>query len=323
MTLPRISVVIPTHNRPDRLPQTLAGLARQTIPVEDYEIVVVDDASSPPVILPLAPPQPRQRLVRLDGAERSAARNAGAAAASGELLVFLDDDILVPDHYLAVLEEAHRKWPDALLVGDIRLPPAATPFARFRQRMENSGIPGQSGVTSTPNFCAAGNMAIGREQFVAVGGFDSGLVSGEDQDLGLRHSAAGGCIAFVSEASVVHHDKALDAPSYFRRAEWGSEALIPFCTRYPDLAANRERYRINGPFSWKQDGLIGGLRKAAKGVAAWHPVTWGLLAAGAALERIIPLRPLLDRYYRTALGVHIFRGFRRGLKRFGQGQRAR
>src|SRR5262249_14240230 len=91
---PRCSVVIPTHNRHAKLAETLAGIARQTLPAQEYEIIVVDDGSAPPVVLPNGEGRPECRLVRLEGSERSAARNAGGAIACGHLLVFIDDDIL-------------------------------------------------------------------------------------------------------------------------------------------------------------------------------------------------------------------------------------
>src|SRR5215467_2719982 len=96
-----ISVIIPTHNRPSELVRTLECLKRQTIPAEEYEIIVVDDGSQPPVQLTLVTGPPKCSIVRLEGVERSAARNAGAAAASGQILVFIDDDISVDSSFLS------------------------------------------------------------------------------------------------------------------------------------------------------------------------------------------------------------------------------
>src|ERR1700722_2483844 len=113
MSHPDVSVVIPSHNRADRLPQTLAALAKQGLPKAAYEIVVVDDGSTPPVVLPATKSGPRPLLVRTEGVERSAARNAGADASRGRLLVFLDDDIHVGPDFLAKYLTAHAEWPDA------------------------------------------------------------------------------------------------------------------------------------------------------------------------------------------------------------------
>src|SRR5213596_1988213 len=90
---PKISVIVPTHNRPERLEPTLRGLSRQDgFEAKDYELILVDDGSVPPATVDgLA--GPKARVVRLEGEGPSAARNKGASAARGTLLVFVDDDM--------------------------------------------------------------------------------------------------------------------------------------------------------------------------------------------------------------------------------------
>ncbi|MEP7273158.1 MAG: glycosyltransferase [Acidobacteriota bacterium] len=297
MKEPLVSVVIPTHNRPATLVETLGHLEKQTLNRAYYEIIVVDDGSSPPVTV--APPV---RLVRLEGEERSAARNAGAKAARGELLVFIDDDITVDRDFLKSHLEAHREWPDALLVGAIRLPgeASATPFGRFRQKLEDNGIPVARGITAMPNLCTAANMAMTRARFAELGGFDPRIASGEDQDLALRHTTSGGRIAFIPAATVIHRDNAMDVRSYCRRAEWGSRMMLPFCRRYPHFVDNITRRRVNGSFN------------LLKSLLSIEPVRGLLFAMAGTLERTAPDSAVLDRLYRGLLGVHIYRGYRDG-----------
>src|SRR5262245_56955329 len=92
---PRLSVIIATRNRPELLAATLERLCAQSVPADEYEVVVVDDGSSPPLALPDAVGAAAIHLVRTVGVERSAARNAGVAAARGEWILFLDDDMAV------------------------------------------------------------------------------------------------------------------------------------------------------------------------------------------------------------------------------------
>jgi len=317
MSGPRVSVIIPTHNRPEKLEETLAHLTRQSLDASDYEIIVVDDGSTPPVTLPA-----NFRLIRLDGGERSAARNKGAAAARGELLVFVDDDITVGNNFLAAHLEAHREWPRALLVGAIRLPESAllTPFGRFRQHLEDSDIPKRRGPTGMRNFCAAANTAISRARFDELGGFDPGIASAEDQDLALRHTASGELIVFVPEARVIHRDSSLDLGSYCRRAEWGAEMMIPFCRRYPDLPDNVVRERINGPVRWGAEPIGLSVRKTAKTAFAAAPLRLVLMGTAIILERLAPASALLERIYRLILGIHLQRGYRRGQETEAVGQ---
>jgi glycosyltransferase involved in cell wall biosynthesis len=310
LSTPRISVIIPTRDRPLKIAETLESFREQTI--EDYEVLVVDDGSEPPIVFDHAR-HPRCILIRHPGAGRSAARNAGAAAATAPVLVFLDDDISVEPDFLERHLLARQKWIDSITVGAIRLPRVAlqTPFGRFRQRLEDHDVPHASGPADKPNFCAAGNMSISRERFLELGGFDVSMASSEDQDLGLRHSARGGIIVFAAEAAGIHRDGALDVRSYCRRTEWGFENMVPFCVRHPELPENRERDRVNGAMRWGQEPLGISLHKLAKRFLASRPAVEALFAMTFVLERI-PAGPMLERAYTLLLGVHIARGYRRG-----------
>jgi glycosyltransferase involved in cell wall biosynthesis len=322
MSFPRVSIIIPTHNRHEQLGKTLAGLRCQDLSPENYEIIVVDDGSCPPVTLPDERNGVFHKLVRLPGVERSAARNAGAEVATENILVFLDDDISVAPTFLKSHLRGHEVWPGALITGGIQLPEAVmqSPFARFRQQLENSNLPPSEGVVPNDNFCAAGNMSIRREDFFAVGGFDVSLSSSEDQDLALRYTARGGTLVFLPEAAGLHFDRALDIRGYCRRMEWGYEQMVPFCRRYPDRSDNIERQRVNGPLDWKADGVRGALRKMLKKVLGLSPFTAAMFGLCSVVEKLAPRSRLLDRLYRLALGVHIFRGFRKGLRRYADSE---
>jgi GT2 family glycosyltransferase len=317
---PSLTVVVPTHDRPDALSETLAAVSRQSMSAAEYEVVVVDDGSSPPVRLPPRGPElPGLSLLRLEGVERSAARNAGAGAARGELLVFLDDDMSVGPDFLAAHAQAQREWPGALAVGAVFLPAEvqATPFGRFRAALERDGIPQARGPTPKPNFCTAQNMSISSARFRDLGGFSTQMSSSEDQDLALRHSASGGRIVFLPEALAIHRDASIDLRSYCRRTEWGMEHMLPFIRRHADWPDNREREAVNGPVRWAQEPLRRSLAKTAKAILGRGPLRGALFRAAWALESAAPDSPILDRVYRLLLGVHLLRGYRRGLRRYG------
>lgn len=96
-TQPRVSVILPTHNRPDLLREALTSLHGQTFP--DWEAVIVDDASSPAV--EFSPKDVRIRIFRHDTAQGgAAAKNTGIQSARGEILAFLDDDDCYAPRYL-------------------------------------------------------------------------------------------------------------------------------------------------------------------------------------------------------------------------------
>ena len=108
---PAVSVVIPCFDAPGALALTMAGLERQDWPRDRLEVVIVDDGSEPPLELP-EETSLALRLVRRQGRDFSlaAARNAGARAAAGAVLVFLDADMIAE----AGLVTAHAGWQRAL-----------------------------------------------------------------------------------------------------------------------------------------------------------------------------------------------------------------
>lgn len=102
-----LSVVIPTHNpHRGRLDRTLGGLRAQTLATADWELLVVDNASVPALEGSALTAGPSNlRLVREPQLGLTAARRCGLRAASGEFVVFVDDDnVLAPDYLERVLE---------------------------------------------------------------------------------------------------------------------------------------------------------------------------------------------------------------------------
>lgn len=96
-TPPRVSVVLPTHNRPALLCEALDSVRDQTW--SDWEVLIVDDASTPAVAPDLA--DARIRILRHDTAQGgAAAKNTGIQNARGDILAFLDDDDCYAPRYL-------------------------------------------------------------------------------------------------------------------------------------------------------------------------------------------------------------------------------
>ena len=105
--MPRVSVILPTHNRPELLAEALASLREQTL--TDWEAVIVDDASTPPVSLN----NPRLRIIRHDLSRGgAAAKSMGIRHAFGEVLAFLDDDDLYAPQYLERALEVLDRHPE-------------------------------------------------------------------------------------------------------------------------------------------------------------------------------------------------------------------
>ena len=103
----RVTVILPCYMGQQELALTFAGLSRQTYPHHLIEVIVVDDGSDPPIKLPSQLPFETSVVVQeRDGFGLARARNLGAKNAKGEILIFLDCD-MIPESQLV---EAHSRW---------------------------------------------------------------------------------------------------------------------------------------------------------------------------------------------------------------------
>ncbi len=198
-----ISVIIPTHNGASTLAACLESLRASSL--APYEIIVVDDASSDQSAEIARRLQ--CRVLRIDenmGAAR--AKNRGAAAASGEILFFTDDDVIVGPEMLAQiaedLKEPHVAGVVGLLDREIPFSDFASHFKNLWMRFTYARLPRERiGVFYTSV------AAIRREIFLALGGFDEhyrGASIAEDTEFGQRALRAGYSIMLDPLVAVKH-----------------------------------------------------------------------------------------------------------------------
>lgn len=236
-----VSVVIPCLDAPGPLVRTLAALEGQAWPRDLLEIVIVDDGSDPPLARPDAMPFP-VRLVRREerGFSLAAARNAGARAASGDILVFLDADLAAEAGLLAAHARWHHAVGDALTLGfrtcvsfdgispqAIRERPgsvgellAGRPFdPPWQERL--MALTADLTVWREDLFRAAGgsNMGIGRTLFEETGGFDESFTryGGEDTEFAWRVQVRGGLLVPVRKALAWHQGRWAEGRAAKRR----------------------------------------------------------------------------------------------------------
>lgn len=108
-----ISVAVPTHNRPQLLREALLSIAAQTHP--QWEVVVVDDGSTPPVLESTLRELLGEHFVLVRHAQAqgiAAAKNAGVAAAHGDVVLHLDDDDLLTPTALEKINSVYELYPD-------------------------------------------------------------------------------------------------------------------------------------------------------------------------------------------------------------------
>ncbi len=221
-----VTVVVPYYEAPKALALTLAGLERQTYPLDLFEVIVVDDGSDPPLdvaALELRAPDaagPSRLSLRVVHQEDlgfglARARNNGARAAQADVLVFLDCDMVPEADWLAAHARWHHAASDLLTLG-------------FRRHVEVDGI-GAPDVRDRPGTLAdlfsgrpiqhpewierrmevtddlasdaddvfrvvtGGNFAVSKKLFESAGSFDESFTQwgSEDIELGWRAYALG------------------------------------------------------------------------------------------------------------------------------------
>ena len=216
MTVPRVSVVIPTYQRRDSLLRALAALAAQSLPPEEFEVVVVVDGSSDgtrEAAQALAPPY-ALRVLWQSNRGRASACNAGVAAATGELIVILDDDMVPIPDFLAAHVRAHASGDARAVIGaaPVTITPGLPAPARYVGEKFNRHLEhlARAGGPVTLRDFYGGNLSVRREVLRRVNGFDEGftIYGNEDLELSIRLSAAGVRLVYDPTAiAIQHYDK--------------------------------------------------------------------------------------------------------------------
>ncbi|MCW2581235.1 MAG: hypothetical protein JWQ53_25, partial [Klenkia sp.] len=300
---PTVSVVVPYYRAQAELDLVLAGLAGQTHPASRLQVVVADDGSPEPPRVPAG-----VTVVRQDdrGFRAAAARNLGARAADGDVLLFLDGDTVPEPGYVAELAALPALLPDALVTGR-RRHADLTGWTPERLHAWFTGGPAPEELTEPAWLRQAGSllhaddrsyrfvisavMGLGRDLFSEVGGFDEtfGGYGGEDWELAHRLLTAGAVLAHRERAVAWH-----DGP------DWGLRGDDPVAARREKNAETRSLARLLPD-------------PAARGVGGWWPYpdvvvrmapgadddatvlgVRSLLAAGLDLQVWTPAAELLD-----------------------------
>src|SRR5688572_15497602 len=208
---PTLSVVVPTHKRPERLGRLLAELERIGQKGAPFEVVVGVDGPNDETHAMLAALRTTYPLHVVTSARRgaSAARNAAIAAASGDVLLFLDDDVMPDQGLLERHLAVHRSDPLAAVIGRMAAPPdRALPVwldweAKLLDRRYSRLVEGRVALSWRDFFTA--NASVRREHAIAVGGFDERFLRVQDVEFAHRLAIHGLRFHFLSDA-VIHHD---------------------------------------------------------------------------------------------------------------------
>ena len=232
----RLSLIIPTHNRSERLIAALESVIRQDLPAADWECVVVSNNSTDDTVARFGDfaaryPGLNLRLVTEDGPGVSYARNRGIAETSAPLLVFIDDDERINPGFLRAYADFFDAHPDAVVAGGRIIAEYVTGRPAWLSKYTEMPIanPMDFGPDVRPfpagRVPGGGNMAFRRSAALRYGGFDPSLgrvgrmlIGGEENDFFERLMRGGETCWYVPGAVMWHiipPEKLTE--SYFRR----------------------------------------------------------------------------------------------------------
>lgn len=317
------SIIIPTYNRSASLQRTLESLACQDADQWSFEVIVVDDGSTDETSNICQQPYPFYlRYLRQENQGSAKARNAGAELAVGNILIFLDDDMIAEPGYLSGLLEEHRMYPHIVAMGIERpclIEPASIYTHIVVAERERHVLTRQQGAFVNFTACVTNNLSVEREDFFMVGAMQDTAGDGPtwwgDVDFGYRAFKKGMQFRRSGRAVCRHCDYSIaDFATSLVRAEKASYLVHHLICKYPDISCYLPMFHDKLPIDWRADGPMMITRKIARKMASTSPVVAGMEAVVRQLEQFYPEPAILRPLYRWITGACIYRGYRRGLK---------
>jgi glycosyltransferase involved in cell wall biosynthesis len=231
------------------------ALFRQTCPAEKFEIIIVNDGSKDDtkdaVGKLMADAPAKIHYYEQSNRGPAAARNVGVRRASGEIVLFIGDDIIARANLLQEHINWHIRFPEehTAILGYVTWPPemTVTPFMRW---LENGGpqfayneIKSES--VDNYRFFWGCNISLKRKFMLNEGLFDEGFpyAAYEDIELGYRLALAGLEIKYNKKAAAYHWHPGINVRNYKKRMEVVGESEVIFSNKYPHLVLSYQEYR--------------------------------------------------------------------------------
>ncbi len=291
----KVSIIVPTHGRRDLSERTLRSLTGQS-DAPPFEVVVIDDGADPGLTdhvralgLDL-----EVRVVHLpENRGRSVARNTGIEAGSGDVVLFLDGDMVVESGFVAGHARLHEGG-DTVVLGDIRTAPEVGCSA-FVDYIDSRGVKKvRPGEEIPARYFMTGNSSVARPLLGRAGGFDEEFdeYGGEDTEMGYRLADHGARFRYARDAVSWHLDLNTVPRMAERLCRYG-ERMLPILVRKVPRAAGELGLPLVEPIG-SGDRLGMRLRKVAARVL-FRPLFWRPAArVGQALPSGFRIDTLFD-----------------------------
>jgi len=226
----KISVIMPAFNEEKHIEKTLRALSAQTLPIDAFEVVLVDNGSTDGT-MDIA----RQffstlslRIVTKTGGTIGSVRNHGARLANGEVLVFLDSDCVPPSTWLS--DALGVKQDKAIWGAHYGVPEDGTWISKLWGRYQAIQ---QKGDVS---FIPTASLFIAAADFESIGEFNERLETSEDVELSQRARAYGLRVMAFPQLAVAHYGAPATLQQFYRQNRWhGKHVLRVFIDNLPKM----------------------------------------------------------------------------------------
>ncbi len=260
----RITVIIPTFNRPEKLKMGLTALERQTD--HDFSVLIVNDGSLPENLekyLQLVSNTTLScKLISQENKGIAGATNTGINAAPNGLIILTDDDIIPSPTFIEQHRKHHATIPDSILTGKalFDLSYAKTDVQRYKNFMDEEWIrilfPEKKSLNrlTVENFTlTAANMSFEKKLVDIIGGFREDLKDCQDFEFGLR-AFKNGIPIYYDLNLMVHHNDSITLKYYANRQQSYARFKKKALDSYPEYSSIMNRRAMEN-YSTKKNKL--------------------------------------------------------------------
>ena len=208
-----ISAIIPVRNKARFVERCIGSVITASHHRADCEVIVVENGSTDGTALQVdALFASQARVIHSAATTVAMARNEGAKIARGNILCFLDADVVVPADFFVRVDQVFR-LPVAAAGCTVALPETGW-ISRTWGQLHDRGVANLTSLINSADCC------VRVEPFWQVGGFDETLVTGEDADLCLRLLEAGHELLETPALQVLHLDNPETLAAFARKEVW-------------------------------------------------------------------------------------------------------
>jgi len=220
--VPFVSFIIPTKNEETNIERCLRSILALDYPKDRYEIIVADGHSEDrtcEIAQSLG-----AKVINNDKIIQSAARNIGAINAAGDLIAFIDADIILDPEWLK-RAITHFNDPEVAAVGNF---PGIADDADWIEKVWFFHIKSKHAGKdlSRVDWLASANIIFDKETFMKIGGFDESIRYAEDVDIGLRVTIGGYRIILDPGLESTHLDYENSLTGFAKRQLAGGRVIL-------------------------------------------------------------------------------------------------